>query len=121
MKKIFGVILFFSFPLHVFSCPEKLKTTLENGKKVTYCQTGSLMVSQDCFNNKENCSLIKKIKENKSSIENALENGSQQNPGSWACDQLGLKVMMGKMPDGSDLCTCQNNSGESVICTSLTY
>jgi hypothetical protein len=102
-------------------CPEILEVKLETGKTVTYCQYEKLMVSRDCYENKQSCDLIRMINEKKSLIKDALVHGEKQNPGSWACEKLNLKVLMGKMWDESDLCTCQNEKNESVICTSLIY
>lgn len=123
MKIILITFMFLSIPVwaDLKNCPEILEVTLENKKTVTYCQFQKLMVSKDCFSKKDKCELVKLITDKKSLISNSLIHGGNQNPGSWACDQLGLEVLMGKMWDGSDLCTCQNKMGESVICTSLTY
>jgi len=100
-------------------CPRKFKVTLETKKEMTYCKFENLMVSQDCFLKKDNCEIIKKIKSNISILKESILHGENQNPGSWACRKLELEVIMGKMWDGSELCTCENNEKQSVICTSL--
>ncbi len=118
---IFTLFILFSALLRAEDCPKKMTFTLENKKIRTYCMLDTLKVSESCYVKKENCELVKKVKENKKLISKALSYSSSQNPGSWACGKLGFKVLMAKTASGSDVCTCENELGESVVCISLTY
>jgi hypothetical protein len=122
MRFLFILILILpSLNLHAISCPKKIEVTLETKNVISYCLMNNLKVSENCYNQKENCSLVKHVNNNRKLIEDAFSHASKQNPGSWACKQLGLEVIMGKTANGGDICTCQNTLGESVVCISLTY
>jgi hypothetical protein len=122
VKGLFFLSFFFLSSLsYANDCPKKIRLTLENNKVQTYCLLDKLKVSQSCYDQKEKCQLVKKVKDNPKLISGALSHAATQNPGSWACQQLGFKVVMAKTGGGSDVCTCENEIGESAICISLTY
>jgi hypothetical protein len=104
------------------ACPSSLVVKLETGQSITFCEIDGLMVSKNCSDQKKSCSLLKNIKLVKHKIKdsNPLKKARTQNPGSFLCNEMKWKVLMGEVgDDGSQICTCQNNAGELIICTSL--
>jgi hypothetical protein len=119
------LIILFIFVIcsHSFAstCPRKISIELEDGRNETYCMLETLKVSKACFDKNSSCELVQKIRSNRMLISNPYVHAATQNPGSWACAKLGFKVLMGKTKSGSDICTCENELKQSVVCISLTY
>jgi hypothetical protein len=98
-------------------CPEKRTIQAEKGGDETFCKINGFMVTEKCFSKGKDCELLKDLK--KAKIKSDMAMASVGNPGSKICRALKWKVLMGKMYDGSSVCTCQHPSGESIVCTSL--
>lgn len=101
-------------------CVSPMKMTLENGKEIYFCEFGKWYISAGCTAKGSKCRLIRDLKLR---LKDAVVSPSSMNgvgsPGAKICHNLGWKVIMGQMFDGSDVCTCENKNGDSVICTSL--
>lgn len=119
----FGLVVLLMISLPVWAkvkfCPDILEVQTETGDKLTFCNVRDLMVTWNCHESKGKCSLIEDLDKKKSDIKNPIKMASTRNPGSWICEQWGQTVIMAKMPDGSDVCTCLHKSQDSIICTSL--
>lgn len=122
MKKIFFILLMFVSTFSAtHACPEILAPTLEKHGKVRFCRLEKLMVSRNCYNKRLNCNLVKDLKKLDQKLQKIKETlvTEKQNPGAYVCNQLGWQIIMGRMSDGSELCTCRHPKKSFIICTSL--
>jgi hypothetical protein len=101
----------------VDTCPGKKILTSEKGESLTFCEVGKYLVTSACFEKGADCQLIKDLK--KAPPKPVVSSSEIGSPASKKCHALKWKVLMGKMFDGSSVCTCEHPSGDAVICTSL--
>ena len=104
-------------------CPYAWGIQSESEKSLTYCKFqdpafGDLFVDEACYRQGQKCPLIQALKKASSSLK--LEMKEKGSPYAALCHQLGWKVLMGKLSDGSQVCVCEHSDkGGSAICSSL--
>lgn len=103
-------------------CAGGLNLKIENDRTLLFCNNeDGLKVNEKCKLDSKKCQLLKdwKLKESQILKMNPLSHSRTKNPGSWICDQLGWKVLMGQMYDQSQVCVCEHPSGDAMTCSSF--
>lgn len=116
--KILILGLFISFNIQAATCEGQVDLTLETDEKIILCEVQGNLVDQKCSLLKENCPILKFVKTQKKTpeIEKALKIGAIGRPGSRICNILKLKVLMGEMKDGSQICVCMDERKNYLSC-----
>ena len=110
--------LIFSLNAQASLCEGQVDLSLENDEKLTLCEFQGDLVDQKCSLLKENCPILKFVKNHKKTpeIQKALQIGAIGRPGSRICNLLKLKVLMGEMKDGSQICVCMDERKNYLSC-----
>ena len=117
--KIIIFAFFISLNLHASEkCADRVDLTLENDDKITLCSVNGDLVDKKCSLKKEKCTILELVKSQKKTPEilEALKPTSIGRSGSRICNLMKLKVLMGQMPDGSQICICMDINKNYMSC-----
>lgn len=122
MKLIMTLLLALpSFAIAGPSCLDRLDLVNERDQKVSYCSSGDLHTSETCHYQGKKCHLVKDLEQKPApdKLKKAFAHSTTGTVGSRLCNLKGWTVLMATMFDGSQVCTCQHPSGESITTSSL--